>query len=146
MGEHPAGQGSGRIGTVPVIGAPARPTASPAARRLAHARGVALDTIRGTGPRGEITRADVEAARVRVTATGGPGQLDPAFLNVLRRDPTAFRALSSDMKLHLYRRLWNILNGEDDRPDFTRMPATDRQAIREILTETKSNLPVYWRL
>jgi len=82
---------------------PHRPAASPAARRLARERGVALDGIHGTGPRGEITRADVEAARVQMSWSGGSGQLDPAFLNVLRRDPVAFRALSSETKLHLYR-------------------------------------------
>jgi acetyltransferase-like isoleucine patch superfamily enzyme len=80
-----------------------RPTASPAARRLARERGVTLDTVRGTGSRGEITRADVEAALVRVTTGGGSGRLEPAFLNLLRRDPAAFRALSSETKLHLYR-------------------------------------------
>jgi acetyltransferase-like isoleucine patch superfamily enzyme len=84
-------------------GAAARPTASPAARRVARERGIALDAIRGTGARGEITRADVEAARVQVAAAGGNGQLDPSFVQLLRRDPGAFRVLSSDMKLHLYR-------------------------------------------
>jgi acetyltransferase-like isoleucine patch superfamily enzyme len=86
-----------------VAGAAARPTASPAARRLARERGIALDVIRGTGPRGEITRADVEAVRPPLARIDGQGQLDPGFLNLLRRDPTAFRALSSDIKLHLYR-------------------------------------------
>ena len=83
--------------------AAARPTASPAARRLARERGVALDSIRGSGARGEITRADVEAASARVTPAGGSGHLDPAFLNLLRRDAGALRALSSEAKLHLYR-------------------------------------------
>ncbi len=74
-----------------------RVAASPAARRLAREHGIALASLSGTGPRGEITRADVEAAR----APGG--QMDPAFLALLRRDPAAFRALSSELKVHLYR-------------------------------------------
>ena len=42
---------------------PAREVAaSPAARRLARELGVALTNIRGTGPGGRITEADVEEA------------------------------------------------------------------------------------
>ncbi len=83
--------------------APPRPVASPAARRLARERGIALDAIRGTGPRGEITRADVEAAVLTPPVAQRDGRLDPAFVRMLRRDPGAFRALASDMKVHLYR-------------------------------------------
>jgi acetyltransferase-like isoleucine patch superfamily enzyme len=76
--------------------------ASPAARRLARQRGVALEQIRGSGPRGEVTRADVEAASVAIA--GGSGALDPAFLAILRRDGATLRALSSETKVQLYRR------------------------------------------
>ncbi len=79
-----------------------RPTASPAARRLAGECGVALDSIHGSGVRGEITASDVEAA-VRVGVAPAKGRLDAAFLDDLRRDSNAFRALSSDLKLRLYR-------------------------------------------
>jgi pyruvate dehydrogenase E2 component (dihydrolipoamide acetyltransferase) len=41
--------------------------ASPAARRAARSRGVSLDRVRGTGPRGRVTRADVERS-----GSGGP--------------------------------------------------------------------------
>jgi len=34
--------------------------ASPVARRLAHERGISLDQVTGTGPKGRITKADVE--------------------------------------------------------------------------------------
>jgi acetyltransferase-like isoleucine patch superfamily enzyme len=80
-----------------------RPAASPAARRLARERGVSLDQIRGTGPRGEITRTDVEAARMSAPAARADGQIDPGFLQMLRTDAVSFRALSSDVKAHLYR-------------------------------------------
>lgn len=46
--------------------------ASPLARRVAEARGVALDAVRGSGPRGRILRSDVEGAP-RVTVTGEAG-------------------------------------------------------------------------
>jgi len=41
---------------------PAPHTVSPVARRLAEQRGVDLAAVQGTGPRGRIVRADVEAA------------------------------------------------------------------------------------
>jgi len=41
-------------------GAAARARVSPAARRLAEARGIDLSTVTGSGPAGEITYADVE--------------------------------------------------------------------------------------
>lgn len=46
--------------------------ASPLARRVAEARGVALDAVRGSGPRGRVLRQDVESAP-RVTVTGEAG-------------------------------------------------------------------------
>jgi acetyltransferase-like isoleucine patch superfamily enzyme len=64
---------------------------------------VALEQVRGTGARGEITRADVEAATTAAPSGVASGDIDPAFLTLLRRDPAAFRVLSSDMKVHLYR-------------------------------------------
>lgn len=43
-------------------GRPARVLASPATRKLARSLGVDLGTVAGTGSRGQVTRADVEAA------------------------------------------------------------------------------------
>ncbi len=80
-----------------------RVTATPAARRLARERGLALTDIRGTGPRGEITRTDVEKAGTGAPSPAAGGNLDPEFLALLRRDPDGFRQLSSEMKVHLYR-------------------------------------------
>jgi hypothetical protein len=57
----------------------------------------------------------------------------------------AFDALPAVMKDHLYRRLWEILNSRDADPQFAKLRASDRQAIREILVETKSGIPDYWR-
>lgn len=92
--QQPAESGRSGIG---------RSTASPAARRLARERGVSLDQIHGTGPRGEVTRADVEAVAMSVAAAPGDGRIDPGFLQMLRKDAANFRALSSDLKVHIYR-------------------------------------------
>jgi hypothetical protein len=58
----------------------------------------------------------------------------------------SFDALPSPARKHLYRRLWQILSGEDTSPDYESLSAATRTAIREILLETKNDLPVYWRL
>ncbi len=58
----------------------------------------------------------------------------------------AFERLPEPARRHLYRRLWDVLNGDDVAPEYRRIPAETRQAIREILTATKRDLPVYWRL
>jgi pyruvate dehydrogenase E2 component (dihydrolipoamide acetyltransferase) len=44
---------------------PARPRAAPAVRALAATHGVALESLAGSGPGGEITKADVENAAQR---------------------------------------------------------------------------------
>ena len=54
----------------------------------------------------------------------------------------AFEALPTEMKDHLYRRLHQVLTGEDES---FRISTAKRQAILEILRETKDDLPGYWR-
>lgn len=57
----------------------------------------------------------------------------------------AFDALPRQLKETLYQRLWDILTGRDTSPAFARIPAETRQAIIEILIETKKELPSYWK-
>ena len=45
----------------------------------------------------------------------------------------------------IYRKLYNVLLGAEKNPAFARLGAEDRNAIYEILLETKANLPDYWR-
>jgi len=49
------------------------------------------------------------------------------------------------MREDLLQRLYDILTGHDPDPQFSRLTSSDRQAILEILRETKANLPDYWR-
>ena len=56
----------------------------------------------------------------------------------------AFDHLPTVMHDHLLRRLWEILTNKDTTPDFASIPATQRQAILEILRATKPGLPDYW--
>ncbi len=57
----------------------------------------------------------------------------------------AFDALPAPVKEYVWRRLWDILNGREQRKEFAVLKAQDRQAIREILLATKRHLPAYWR-
>ena len=58
----------------------------------------------------------------------------------------AFDKLPREMKLALYSRLWKILSGEDSGPAYQRIPAETKRAIRDILIETKPDIPRYWTL
>jgi len=58
----------------------------------------------------------------------------------------AFDSLPRPMKLHLYGRLWKILGGTDPDPAFRKLAPETRQAIREILADTKPDVPLYWTL
>ena len=42
-------------------------------------------------------------------------------------------------------RLWRVLTDEKPAAPFEHLPLSERQAIREILQETKSNLPATWK-
>jgi hypothetical protein len=57
----------------------------------------------------------------------------------------AFDALAAPVKDYVLRRLGEVLNGQDTSPDFAHLSAADRQAVREILLDTKPNLAAYWR-
>jgi hypothetical protein len=58
----------------------------------------------------------------------------------------AFDKLPRPIKMHLYGRLGDILSGKDKSVEYQKIPAETKQAIREILTATKTDLPVVWRL
>jgi hypothetical protein len=50
-----------------------------------------------------------------------------------------------DVKDYIYRRLWEILNGQGSGKDHPHLDAQDRRAIvGMILRETKPGLPDYW--
>lgn len=56
----------------------------------------------------------------------------------------AFDSLPAEMKEHIYRRLWEILDGRGTKDDPL-LSQEDRTAIIEILRETKPGLPDYWK-
>ena len=56
----------------------------------------------------------------------------------------AFDAMPAPIREQLLARLYDILTGKDHDPQFARLIPADRQAILEILRETKPTLPAYW--
>jgi len=57
----------------------------------------------------------------------------------------AFNALPSVAKDAIYARIWQILSGGEKQPRYARLSTADRQAILEILRDTKNNLPRYFK-
>jgi hypothetical protein len=49
----------------------------------------------------------------------------------------AFDALPVPAKDYVFKRLWQILSGQDHSPEFAHLSVADRKAVREILLETK---------
>ncbi len=56
-----------------------------------------------------------------------------------------FDGLPAPMKEKIYQQLWEILSGQSTHPDFQKIPAETRAAIREILVATKTDLPACWK-
>ena len=49
------------------------------------------------------------------------------------------------MHSHLLQRLYDILTGQDTSPEWAPLSPDDREAVLQILRDTKTNLPDYWR-
>jgi len=73
-GEDPSGSAAKPAGSPKANGAHHRIVASPLARRLAKESGIDLAAVTGTGPRGRIVKADIEAARKAGTAAKAAAQ------------------------------------------------------------------------
>ena len=56
----------------------------------------------------------------------------------------AFNALVAQAKDAIYRRMWEVLSGQEMGKKYSRLSIEDRKAIVEILTETLKDLPDYF--
>ena len=56
-----------------------------------------------------------------------------------------FDALPANVKAMIYARMWRILSGQDPAAQYERITDVQRQAIVEILIDTKPDLPAYFR-
>ncbi len=57
----------------------------------------------------------------------------------------AFNAMPAAAKTLVYTRLWQVLSGRDTAPRYARLSPADRQAVLEILRDTKKDLPDFFR-
>jgi hypothetical protein len=57
----------------------------------------------------------------------------------------AFDSIPEPAKSYIYRRLFEVLSGQDQTPDFVSLSTKDRRAILEILVATKPAVPEEWK-
>jgi len=57
----------------------------------------------------------------------------------------AFDGLPATARDAIYRRMYAVLSGQDRTPRYSRLEASDRRAIIDILRDTKPDLPEYFR-
>ena len=77
-------------------------------------------------------------------------KLDDARLSAwlrewITRGLDAFNALPDSAKRLVYRRLWMVLSAQDKNQRYAQLSAADRQAIVEILRETKKEVADYFK-
>jgi hypothetical protein len=58
----------------------------------------------------------------------------------------AFDALPGIARDAIYRRMWEVLSGQETGVRYVRLTRNDREAIVEILRDTRQGLPDYFRL
>ncbi len=57
----------------------------------------------------------------------------------------AFDSIPDEAKKYIYNRMFEILSGRDQSPEFASLSGEDRRAILEILVATKPGLPEEWK-
>jgi hypothetical protein len=57
----------------------------------------------------------------------------------------SFDALPDEVRDYVWQRLWNVVTETDKHDKFAHLSRADRQAIAEIIAETKPNRPAYWK-
>ena len=106
--------------------------ASPLARRLAQAAGLALDGIAGTGPNGRIIKADIEAAQ-NAPAAASPKPAAPAQAQAQAPAPTPAAAPVAVPRPA-------VIAGAHRLVPHTNM----RKVIARRLTESKQQVPHFY--
>ncbi|WDZ90944.1 dihydrolipoamide acetyltransferase family protein [Nocardiopsis sp. HUAS JQ3] len=105
----------------------ARPRTSPLARRLAKEYGLDINRIQGSGPKGRIVRADIEAAR----ESGAAEQAAPAAQSKEEARPAAEKAATAPAF-------------DDGRASEELKVSNVRKVIARRLTESKQTVPHFY--
>ena len=56
----------------------------------------------------------------------------------------AFDSMPEATRERIYRRLFDVFSEKEKSARYARLSTADRQAIREVLMDTKKDLPAYW--
>ena len=56
-----------------------------------------------------------------------------------------FDGMEAGGRAGVYQRLFDVLNGKEQSEPYARLTAGDRRAVLEIVRDTKTDLPEYWR-
>jgi pyruvate dehydrogenase E2 component (dihydrolipoamide acetyltransferase) len=119
---------TGSLGAA-VVERPRRRLASPKARRLAHARGVDLDGLTGSGPNGAVVAADVDAA----SANGG-GEV-PAVGSVWRVMAERTQRAWQDVPQFVLTREVDAARLESWREAARRKPGCEGISVTDLLVK-----------
>jgi pyruvate dehydrogenase E2 component (dihydrolipoamide acetyltransferase) len=118
-------------GPAPVAASGDRIIASPLARRIAKQNGVDLGAVSGTGPRGRIVKADVEAAMASGSASSSAAVAPSQATTAPAAKPAG---MSDDAVLKLF---------EDGSYDLVPHDGM-RKTIASRLTESKQTIPHFY--
>src|SRR5690606_14392699 len=103
--------------------------ASPLARRIAGEAGIDLSAVSGSGPKGRIVKADVEAAR-----SGGAAQKAMSAASPAQATKPAVQGMSDDAVLKLF-----------EEGSYELIPHDNmRRTIARRLVEAKSTVPHFY--
>jgi len=122
---------SAPAGPAPVAASGDRVIASPLARRIAKQNGIDLSSVTGTGPRGRVVKADVEAAIAGGTskATSSPSAAAPS-----QATAAPAKGMSDDAVLKLF-----------EEGSYELVPHDGmRKTIAARLTESKQTIPHFY--
>ncbi len=127
----PAAAPAAPAGPAPTAASGDRVIASPLARRIAKQNSVDLTAVSGTGPRGRIVKADVEAAIAGGTAKAADAPVAPAPAPAPKAAPSG---MSDDAVLKLFEEGSYELEPHDGM----------RKTIASRLTESKQTIPHFY--
>ncbi|MBA4749222.1 MAG: pyruvate dehydrogenase complex dihydrolipoamide acetyltransferase [Alphaproteobacteria bacterium] len=135
VSDAPAPSDTSAPHTAPPEGA--RVLASPLARRIADQGGIALDSLAGSGPKGRIIKADVEAA-----LSGQGGSQAPVAAPVLQGEDTLFPAYE-EVKLTNMRKVIakRLTEAKQQVPHFYLSADIQMDALLAMRTQVNASLP-----
>jgi len=125
---EPAGGGNGQGGRI---------FASPLARRMAEKAGLALDALSGSGPRGRIIKADIEAALKKGVGKAAPAAAAPAEKAVAA---PAEKAAAAPAGVPVP----GAVAAAPDAPHKEISLSNVRKVIARRLTESKQQIPHFY--